>query len=111
MIRRDEDLGFITNEDGSETPIQVLGEFVRESNGKKFLIYSDVSDDKQDFFVAELVKNEDGEEELVEVSSESDMEFCQEKFDAIIDRFMSENLSDEEEDEEEDDSSEDIVVS
>ena len=106
MINKNDELSFITGEDGKEKPIQVFEEFEREENGKRFVIYTDIEDiefEDREFFVAEIIKNSDGSEELVEITSEEDMEYCQEVFDSMVDRILSANLSDDEDESQDDD--------
>lgn len=112
MINKSEDLSFITDENGKETPIQVLEEFDRSENGKRFVIYSDIADSteqevERQFYVAEIVTLDDGSMELQEIEDEDDMAFCQAKFDSIVEEIMSLSLGDNELDE--DDEEETIV--
>ena len=106
MINKDEDLGFITEEDGKETPIHVIQEFDNEENGKRFVIYTDIEDkvalEDKEFYVAEIVTKEDGSLELQEIEDEKDMEYCQDVFDDLIESMLADAASDEELDDEED---------
>ena len=118
MINKSEDLSFITDEDGKETPIQVLEEFERRENGKRFVIYSDIADSKDEeterqFYVAEIITLDDGSMELQEIEDEDDMAYCQSKFDSIVEEMLSKSLGDSDLDDEEDDedSSSDVIVS
>ena len=105
MINKDEDLGFITDENGKETPIQVIHEITNEENGKRFVIYTDIEDDTsledKEFYVAEIITKEDGSQELQEIEDEKDMEFCQDVFDDIIDSMLADEASDDEEEKDE----------
>ena len=114
MINNSEDLSFITDENGKEIPIQVLEEFEREENGKRFVIYSDIADNKESeierqFYVAEIITLDDGSMELSEIEDEDDMAYCQTKFDSIVEEIMSLSLGDEELDD--DYQEEDTIVS
>lgn len=103
MINKDEELSFITDEEGKDIPIQVLKEFDSEDGEKRFVIYTDLSDlplEEKEFLVARIITNDDGSLELADVESEEDMEYCEEVFDSLIDELLSEDLSNEEEEEE-----------
>lgn len=97
MINKSEDLSFITDENGKETPIQVLEEFDRSENGKRFVIYSDIADSteqevERQFYVAEIVTLDDGSMELSEIEDEDDMAFCQAKFDSIVEEISQQKI-------------------
>ncbi|MBP5342829.1 DUF1292 domain-containing protein [bacterium] len=114
MINKNEDISFITDENGKEIPIQVLEEFTREENGKRFVIYSDIADSKDEeterqFLVAEIITLDDGSMELAEVDDESDMAYCQKVFDSIVEEMLSHSMGDEDFDDE-DDFEEDTIV-
>ena len=101
------DNSYLEDENGNELDIDIVTEFEREENGKRFVIYTDryqeTSDDElKDFYVAEIVTLADGTEELADVEDEDDMDYCQQVFDEFVEEVMSRNLGDSEEDEEED---------
>jgi len=107
MVNKDEDLSFITDEDGKTTPIQVVSEFVREEDQKRFVIYTDIEDPENDdeeveYYVAEIVTLEDGSEEIREIDNEDDLAYCQSIFDDMVEEMMSREVSDDEENSEED---------
>ena len=97
-----EDLSYITDENGNDVAIDVISEFERSENGKKFVIYTDYSEDEdeqKEYYVAEIVLRDDGEEELVEIEDEDDLNYCQNVFDELVEKMMGDSLSDSDEEE------------
>ena len=76
MIDKIDDFATFTNENGEEVPIQVIREFTRESDGKTFVIYTDLEDkenfEERQFYVASLEACEDGSTEICEIEDEED---------------------------------------
>ena len=110
-VEKDDSISYITDEDGKETEIEVVTEFEREENGKTFVVYTlkypETEKGDPDFYVAEVVTNEDGSEELVDINDEDDMDYCQNVFNEYVEEFLSNNLGDDAIEEEE----ENLIVS
>lgn len=100
-MEKDATISFITDENGKETPIQVIKEFTRESDQKTFIIFTNIEDanegEEQEFFAAELVKIEGSEDyDIKDLESPEDEEYCQNVFEEIQDQLFSDLGEDEE---------------
>lgn len=108
----EDNISFITEPDGTETPIRVIKEIVRESDNKRFVIYTDIEDPSDDeeveYYVAEIVQVGENEDDLEirEIESDEDMDYCQQAFDDLMSEMYADNVSDEEEDEDKDEDDE-----
>ena len=102
MIKDQDELIYITDENGKEIPFRVLKDFTNEETKKHYIFYISAEDDADEVFVAELVSDNNGEGELVDVTDEKEMEFCNEVFEEFLNELDAEALEDEElEDDEE----------
>lgn len=99
MINENDDLIYIQDEEGKETPYKILKDFYNEDNSKHFLFYMSIEDDAEEVMVGLLNGEIDGEGEILEVESEEDMKFCEEVFEEFLNELDADAL--EEEDEEE----------
>ena len=104
MIDKQSTPGYVTDSNGNELEIEIILEFEREENGKRFVIYKDKypenDEDQDSYFVAEIVTVDDGSEEIIDIEDEDDVDYCQKVFDEFIDEIMSQEMGDEEEIEE-----------
>ena len=101
MIKDQDELIYIQDENGKEVPFKILKEFDNEEGDRHFIFYIGLEEDAEEVFVGECVKNAQGEDELVEIDSDEDMKFIEEVFDEFLNELDAEDLDEEDEEEDE----------
>ena len=99
MITEKDELIYITEEDGKEVPFKVLKDFENEESHKHYIFYISVEDDAEEVFVAELIEKENGEGELIDVTNEKELAFCEDVFEEFLNELDAQELDDEEDEE------------